>query len=53
MRVAQGNPGNAGVSLLEQMLLLTFGKTKVRRVRAAARIKNKPPRSGTKTHNIN
>jgi hypothetical protein len=29
MRVAQGSPGNAGGSLLEQMLLVTFGETKV------------------------
>jgi hypothetical protein len=25
MRVAQGNPGYAGISLLEQVLLVTFG----------------------------
>ena len=29
MRVAQGSPGVAGASLLEQVLLVTFGETKV------------------------
>ncbi len=29
IRVAQGSPGTAGAGLLEQMLLVTFGETKV------------------------
>jgi len=29
IRVAQGSPGKAGTGLLEQVLLVTFGETKV------------------------
>ena len=46
MRVAQGSPGIAGTSLSEQVLLVTFGETKVTE-KIASSLESKSPKLHT------